>query len=161
MTMCVAHRTGDRPSLRLTQNFWTHEFACNCGELDPIPEPAEGYCQGAVCMNDPRFFELVVGLQKLRDKVGPPITIERGFSCWEYHSDIYERIGKPVVMRSAHLYGLGADVWIHGVHLTKNTTNRDMLRGFGFTGIGWNMGAGANKIHLDVMDRVAEWDYAG
>lgn len=160
--MVVAHRLDPPSGCRLTHNFWTWEFACNCIHRTPPPDPAQGFCMGALNMNDPAFFKLVEALQRLRDAHSPigGITLERGYSCFAHHERIYDELGKPPTLRSPHLFGLGADCWIRDGKLEKSDENRRYLRSLGFTGIGWNMGKRQNKIHLDTMPRLADWDYA-
>lgn len=110
-------------------------------------------------------------LQNLRDAWGP-LYIENGYRCWAYHEHIYDEINKKrkegtakkrPPIDSAHLYGLGADVF---PKKPFTEDNRDLIKECGFLGVGWNLGSQKNKIHLDVMSRgggngkLVEWSYA-
>jgi hypothetical protein len=162
--MAVSYREGF--GLRLTEHFWLGEFQCKCGRS------GDHFCNGAVHADG--VYKLVLPLERLRQIVGP-ILIESGYRCGAYHEAIYQginqqrlRAGRPTVevpKSSAHLMGLGADIYPTQGPIEKNEDNRRILRECGFHGVGWRLGQLANKLHVDVMKRgggsqLAEWDYA-
>ena len=150
----VAHRAD--MGLRITRNFFTGEFACNCPKLRK--SPPEGFCNGAVRIDG--LMRLVEPLQLLRGHWGP-MHITSGFRCWAYHEHLYEEMGKRPVIDSAHLRGLGADVYPKDHEIKRDDETRALLVKLGFRGIGWRLGSSGRSIHLDVMERerVTEWEY--
>jgi len=149
----IAHH--EESGVRLTRNFFSGEFACNCPKLGRAP--AEGFCNGALRIDN--LMRLVDTLQRLRWQWGP-LHISSGFRCWAYHEHLYGEKRPPI--NSAHLVGAAADIYPKDYEIKHDDETRSLLIRLGFRGIGWRLGASGRSIHLDVMEReqVTEWEYA-
>ena len=83
--------------------------------------------------------EVVFRLQKLRDKIGKPITVTSGYRTHEYNNYVG---GVP---KSYHKLGQAADIYCSGVS-TKNLAK--LAKEVGFRGIGTYINSGF--VHVDV-----------
>lgn len=72
---------------RLSRNFKLHEFACKDGTDTVLIHPA-----------------LIVAMQRIRDEIGQPLTINSGFRTVAHNDAIG---GAP---KSFHLYGMAVDL---------------------------------------------------
>ena len=115
----------------LSINFSRSEFACKCG-----------------CGFDTVDFELVLGLEMLRQKFGAPITINSGCRCLEYN----ERINGA--KNSKHTIGRAADISISGI-APSDVYNFILARSQGRYGIGKY----DTFVHFDTRSGLpARWD---
>ncbi len=92
---------------------------------------------------DMRLVEL---LQKLRDKVGRPITVHSGYRTPEYN----QKVGG--VRDSQHIKGTAADISIKGMSVYSIA---EMAEQIGFDGIGIYEKQGF--VHVDVRGYEARW----
>lgn len=114
----------------LSRNFSRSEFRCrHCGRL-----PEHGI--------DP---QLVLCLQRLRDRLGRPVAIVSGYRCAD-HPLTQQRPG------SMHHQGRAAD-------LPEGSVTVVAARAAGFSGIGRR---GRWAVHVDVRWQlhVTDWEYA-
>ena len=79
-------------------NFTASEFKCGCKGK---------HCKGFPTKLD---FDLLYGLQKVRDHFGKPIIVTSGLRCKTYNSSL---AGSS--KNSAHKSGQAADIYIKGV----------------------------------------------
>lgn len=114
--------------MKLSKNFRLSEFVCREGK-------------GEVYVD----MKLVERLQKLRDKVGKPITIVSG-----YRSEDYNRKcgGAP---KSQHLLGKAVDIHISGMSPKRVAKLAEEI---GFDGIGIY----STFTHMDVRGYKARWN---
>ena len=89
--------------MKLTQNFYLNEFACNDGSQTPL----QVYY---------RLQKLAIQLQVLREYLNAPITVNSGYRSVEYN----KRIGG--VKNSQHILGNAADITVKG-YTPKNIYN--------------------------------------
>ena len=81
--------------MKLTENFYLNEFACNDGSQTPL----QVYY---------RLQKLAIQLQVLRDYLNAPITVNSGYRSPEYN----KKIGG--VANSQHILGNAADITVKG-----------------------------------------------
>lgn len=108
----------------VSKNFKLREFECHDGSH--------------LVKIDPLLIEL---LQKLRDKLGKPITVTSGYRTPEYNRKIG---GSP---NSQHLLGKAADIKVAGVSPREVA---QLAIKIGFRGIG----VYKTFVHVDVRDRL-------
>jgi len=118
-------------STKLSKNFDSSEFECNCGQcelkLDPI---------------------LVNRLQILREQIDLPVKITSGYRCPEYNA----KVGG--VKNSQHTKGTAADIVVRGMN--PATVGRICSIGpFKDGGVGVYVDKGF--VHLDVRGYPARW----
>ena len=120
--------------------FKKYEFKCNCGGK---------YCNGYPAEIDP---QLVINLNKLREKFGKPVTITSGLRCKKYNNSLP---GSSATSR--HMRGKAVDIYIPGVTNTEAGRKKVMaywkrLNGYGYTycNIGGNHPNMGNAVHVDV-----------
>ena len=89
--------------MKLTENFYLNEFACNDGSQTPL----QVYY---------RLQKLAIQLQVLREYLNTPITVNSGYRSVEYN----KRIGG--VKNSQHILGNAADITVKG-YTPKNIYN--------------------------------------
>lgn len=119
--------------MKIRRNFWRSEFVCHCG------------C-GACEMTD----DTLDALQKLRDRVGVPITVTSGFRCHKHNSS--KRVkGHP---RSRHMTGEAVDIHIHGMDVREMYCEAVLIPEWIKGGIGVYPQSGF--IHLD-KGRQSRW----
>lgn len=118
---------GDTPAKKLSNNFRLIEFACRDGADKVLVHP-----------------QLLEGLEAIRAHFGKPITINSGYRTVNHN----RRIGGK--SRSRHLYGLAADIAVHGV---APKVVADKAEELGFGGIGrYN-----TFTHIDVWGERRRW----
>ena len=103
-------------------NFTISEVECKCG-CGQVPE-----------------FELMTALQRLRDRVRFPLSINSGFRCEEYDTSIK---GAGV-----HPTGLAVNI---GVGYDKAYEVVKWATHFGFTGVGVKGRGDPRFIHIDMI----------
>ena len=116
--------------MKLTENFYLNEFACNDGSQTPL----QVYY---------RLQKLAIQLQVLREYLNTPITINSGYRSPEYN----KKIGG--VAKSQHILGNAADITMKG-YTPKNIYNAieflidkgEMLQG--------GLGLYKNFVHYDI-----------
>ena len=110
--------------------FKLSEFACPC-------------CgKGGTEMN----LKLLVMLDEAREIAGVPFVITSGYRCLGHHTDIYKKLGHPVLKDSPHLIGVAADISAEGA-ARWNILNGLVRAGFKRIGIGKDF------FHVDVDER--------
>ena len=114
--------------IKISENFSLHEFECRDGShLVKLDE------------------ELIDKLQKLRELIGKPITVNSGYRTTEYNKKIG---GAP---KSQHIEGKAADITVKG--LTPLQV-KEYAEKVGFRGIGiYN-----TFTHVDVRTTQTRWD---
>ncbi len=113
----------------LTKNFSRHEFTCHCG-----------------CGADFVQMRLVLALQRMRDILGAPLSVNSGYRCRSHN----HKVGGS--KNSMHLHGLAADVSGPTVPDLESAAND--VDAFIDGGIGLYRG----RIHVDVRGTRARWD---
>lgn len=120
------------PSLQpgyLSPNFKASEFACrHCGKL-----PDNGM--------DPKLIET---LQRIRDYVGVPVTINSGYRCATHNANV------GGASNSQHLLGTAADFTVRGMAPSEVYNKLDPL---------WPGGLGRYNTftHIDTRPTRARW----
>lgn len=122
----------------LTKNFSSGEFECHgkdcCGHSAPLPAR-----------------NLLIGLQLLRDKLGVPLTVIRGFSCNTHNARI-----PGAAKDSQHPRGTAADVSAEGYTPKEIASVAATIAFFRDGGIGTYRDK--TSTHLDVRhDGPARW----
>lgn len=125
--------------------FRLEEFRCRCGREHDV------FSWNIFEM------ELLYRLEALRDRLGKPIVINRAYSCWDHHLEIYEKLKKPATKKSGHLLldnrnVAAVDIYGPALSVRDLATNGANI---GFTGIG----IGDKYVHLDVLPRRSWWVY--
>ncbi|MFW5981545.1 MAG: YcbK family protein [bacterium] len=118
--------------LQLTRDFSLKEFECKDGSHQVVVHR-----------------ELVLKLQKLRDRLGFPIIINSAYRNKTHN----KAVGGSD--NSQHLKGTAVDISLHNQKLDIETIGT-LAEKIGFTGIGYY----DTFIHLDVRksDKIARWD---
>lgn len=119
---------------KLSKNFTREEFACKgencCGHSAPVES------------------RLILGLQALRNNVGYPIRINRGFSCVKHNATI-----PGAAPLSQHTFGNAADIWCKELTPEELAKEAEKIHCFKNGGIGIY----SNRIHVDVRNGIARW----
>jgi uncharacterized protein YcbK (DUF882 family) len=115
--------------MRLSVNFTSEEFACNCG-----------------CGFDSIHQAIVDNLQKMRYELKVPIRINSGCRCAKHNAEVG---GAP---NSFHVLGRAADISAPGISLTSLYEAAKMS---GFNGVG----LGSNFLHVDNRTDSLTWHY--
>lgn len=111
-------------------NFTASEFKCGCKGK---------HCKGFPSKLD---FDLLFGLQKVRDHFGKPIIVTSGLRCKSYNASL---AGSS--KNSAHKSGQAADIYIKGVppsHIVQYWQSLGL--GYSYCGTS-NMG---NSAHVQI-----------
>lgn len=115
--------------IKISDNFSLHEFECRDGShLVKLDE------------------ELILKLQRLRNAIGKPITVNSGYRTPEYNKQVG---GSP---NSQHLYGKAADIAAQGM---KPLDVARLAEKIGFDGIG----VYSTFTHVDVRGIKARWGW--
>lgn len=114
--------------LPLADNFTLGEFACNDGTDVVLVHPS-----------------LVVLLQNIRDHFGAAVHLTNGYRTPEHNS----KVGGSVF--SAHIYGMGADIYVDGVPPSAVARYADDELGAG------GVGRYDNFTHVDVKGFGRRW----
>ena len=126
-------------SEKLSEHFQANEFACKC------------------CGYTILDTELVVLLEKLRNKVGKPLKITSGYRCPAHNAKVG---GAPL---SRHVAGLAADVRWEGFNLDIQTEQtKKMIRELATVSKLYGIGWASDFVHLDVDSSrkiLTEWTY--
>lgn len=112
----------------VSKNFKLYEFECKDGNHE--------------VKIDPRLLEL---LQKLRTKLGKPITITSAYRTPEYNATI-----PGAAANSQHVLGKAADIKVSGMSPQQVADEAERI---GFTGIGIY----STFTHVDVRDTKSKW----
>ena len=124
--------------MKLTKNFYLHEFSCNDGT--PVPEKFMDNVQ-----------ELANNLQILRDYLKQPIGINSGFRHPEYN----KRIGG--VKNSQHLTASAGDIVVGNMTPKQVARKIRMLIDYGVMEEG-GVGLYNSFTHYDIRGKKARWD---
>jgi uncharacterized protein YcbK (DUF882 family) len=117
---------------KLAPNFIDSEFQCRCcGRL-----PAKGM-----------KTLLIVLLQRLRDKVGKPLTVTSGYRCPKHNKAV------GGVSGSQHMLGTAADIKVPAGWTVPQFAQAAIE--VGFDGVGRYLRQGF--IHVDVRGHSARW----
>ncbi|WP_256761391.1 D-Ala-D-Ala carboxypeptidase family metallohydrolase [Cohnella sp. WQ 127256] len=114
----------------VSKNFKLYEFECHDGNHQVKLDP-----------------EVVILLQKLREKIGKPLKINSAYRTPEYNRKIS---GSP---NSQHIEGKAVDISCPK-GMTVDQLSR-IAKGVGFKGIGKY--PKQNFVHMDVRDNAKEW----
>lgn len=108
-------------------NFTASEFRCGCKGK---------YCSGYPSKLD---FDLVYGIQKVREHFGKPVIVSSGLRCKKYNDSL-----PGSSKNSAHKSGKAADIYINGVEAADIVSFWQSL-GLGYSYCGTkNMGKAAH-----------------
>lgn len=108
-------------------NFTASEFRCGCKGK---------HCSGYPAKLD---FDLVDGIQKIRDHFGKPVQVTSGLRCSKYNSSL-----PGSIKNSKHKTGAAADIYINGVDASEIVKYWQKL-GLGYSYCGTsNMGKAAH-----------------
>lgn len=114
----------------LSKHFSRKEFACQCGECEPIAVD----------------FELVEVLEKLREHCGQPITITSSYRCKAHNKSV------GGAKNSKHRLGIAADIQV------KNFPARDIAAYFRNEYPNkYGVGDYESFTHIDVRQKAARW----
>jgi len=126
----LADKLAEKPlNWQSSKYFKPIEFKCKCCGILKISE------------------ELIIKLNKLREKIGKPLVINSGYRCLKYNKSIS---GSP---KSQHLLGNAADVNIPAGWTVDSLA--DVGAKVGFKGIGRYYKQ--NFVHLDVRENYSRW----
>lgn len=119
--------------MKISEHFDSKEFACRCGK----------------CEYDGTGMKwlLVSYLEKLREAVGCPLTVNRGHSCPEHNAKVG---GVP---NSFHIKGSAADITCTGASLDELARKASEI--FNLGGVGFYPEEGF--VHVDVRGVRARW----
>lgn len=131
------------------------------GKLSPNFTVAELRSKGnGNCFIRRELLEALEALRRYKDK---PLSIISGYRDWDYHKEVYRRLGKPVVRGSKHLIGGAADF-----NRTYNLRLDEALSLRLFSGIGY-LSKSHRVTHVDVrhrlqrtgftVDKPSTWEY--
>ena len=129
-------------SVKLSENFWSHEFECPC-------------CGGVFSLKQ----GLLDKLEDFREFCGEGIRINRGGGtrCVSYHCAIYTNLKKEPRLPSRHTTGEGADIsLVSGRPFTQRELDeaRAIFGGVGHAeSLAW--------MHVDIRDNQKWWSYQG
>lgn len=129
----------------ITEHFKASEFACRAnGELPPEGWDAQDIGRLGAAPTE-ISLELCQRLEKLRAKLGRPISITSGYRTPDYN----RKVGGA--SRSQHLYGRAADITVAGV-LPAEVANQaeDLFKDGG-------LGRYSTFTHVDVRGYYARW----
>lgn len=115
----------------LSKNFDKEEFACKCGC---------GLCNVST--------KLVKALQRLRDKLGMPITINSACRCDKHNKAVGGVAG------SQHTKGTAADIRVEHCSSRDIALVAETIPEFKTGGIGEYK----SFVHLDVRGKAARWE---
>lgn len=125
--------------MRLSKNFWKHEF----DSKDGTPMPLE------VLFN---IQKLANQLQVLRDYLGKSIKVNSGYRSPKHNKSI------GGVKNSQHVLGKAADIVVKGIKpqelaliIERLIDNGEMLQG--------GIGIYNSFVHYDIRKKKARWDY--
>lgn len=120
--------------MQITKNFKREEFACK----------GKTCCGGASPIN----VKLVEALQKLRETINAPLTVNSGFRCVKHNAAV------GGARLSQHVYGTAADI-----ALPKGFTPAQLAAAAQGLNLFDGIGLYDNFVHLDVRGVKAKWDY--
>lgn len=115
--------------MKLSKNFDSKEFACQCG-----------------CGFDTISPKLVEELQLLRETLNTPITINSGCRCPKHNKEV------GGAGESIHMQGLAADINVKGVSTKAVYDILDKLHPNTY-----GLGVYPTWVHLDVRTTKARW----
>jgi len=116
------------------------------GDLSPHFSRSELQCR--CCGRLQIDWQLLDGLEKLRELAGVPIQVHAGYRCPEHN----QKVGG--VPRSEHILGMAADISLPGISLQQAYELALEVPQFAGGGIGVYDG---NFLHVDVRERRARW----
>lgn len=116
------------------------------GDLSPHFSRSELQCR--CCGRLQMHWQLLDGLEKLRELAGVPIQVHAGYRCPEHN----QKVGG--VPRSEHMLGMAADISLPGISLQRAYELALEVPQFAGGGIGVYDG---NFLHVDVRERRARW----
>lgn len=126
--MIIEYKKGDRD--KLSKDFNLSEFHCHC----IYPDCEVTYVDSS----------LVTYLQRKRDELGLPLSLDCAFRCTRHNKDVG---GKP---GSIHLQGKAADITINGGDINSIADKFDDADGLGRYPT-------RHFIHVDVRGYKARW----
>lgn len=109
----------------LTKNFSEWEFRCKCCNSGHVKK------------------ELVRKLQKVRDRIGIPITVNSGFRCLFHNREVGS------ADTSAHLDGFAVDIKAHDMFVLLRACIKEFDR----------IGIGGEYLHVDIDPRKTQFTY--
>lgn len=126
--------------MKIGEYFDDYEFACHC---DRHGVDAEGY-PILDHIIDKRLIDV---LDKIRERLGVPITVNSGYRCPEHNAEVS---GVP---DSQHVLGTAADITYDGIDVD---TLAEIAEECGADGIGKYYKQ--DFVHVDVRGYAARWD---
>lgn len=127
-------------SKRLSRNFTVGELTTTGGRPRDVARIAP---------------ELVIALQKIRDRGGRAVTVRSGYRSWARNKEVYRARGKRPTL-SRHCSGQAADIAVAGLNGTQIAKLAiDAL------GDGIGIGVGRDFAHIDVRGKWQLWNYGG
>ncbi len=124
-------------AVKLTNNFWLHEFACHDGT--PVPASLMGNVK-----------ELAANLQVLRDFLGEPVHINSAYRTPAHNKRIG---GEP---NSQHLLAKAADITVKSKSPSQLASIIEKLIAAGKMKQG-GLGLYKGFVHTDIRGRKARW----
>lgn len=126
--------------MKIGKYFDEHEFACHC---DRHGVDAEGH----PILDHIIDKRLVDVLDRIRERLGVPITVNSGYRCPEHNAEV------GGVSDSRHVLGTAADITYDGIDIDRLA---EIAEECGSDGIGKYYYQ--DFVHIDVRGYAARWD---
>lgn len=126
--------------MKIGKYFDEHEFACHC---DRHGVDAEGH----PILDHIIDKRLVDVLDRIRERLGVPITVNSGYRCPEHNAEV------GGVSDSQHVLGTAADITYDGIDIDRLA---EIAEECGADGIGKYYYQ--DFVHIDVRGYAARWD---
>ena len=126
--------------MKIGKYFDEHEFACHC---DRHGVDAEGH----PILDHIIDKRLVDVLDRTRERLGVPITVNSGYRCPEHNAEV------GGVSDSQHVLGTAADITYDGIDIDRLA---EIAEECGADGIGKYYYQ--DFVHIDVRGYAARWD---
>lgn len=126
--------------MKIGKYFDEHEFACHCDRhgVDAEGHPILDY------IIDKRLVDV---LDRIRERLGVPITVNSGYRCPEHNAEV------GGVSDSQHVLGTAADITYDGIDIDRLA---EIAEECGADGIGKYYYQ--DFVHIDVRGYAARWD---
>ena len=129
-----------KEEMHIGKYFDEHEFACHC---DRHGVDAEGH----PILDHIIDKRLVDVLDRIRERLGVPITVNSGYRCPEHNAEV------GGVSDSQHVLGTAADITYDGIDIDRLA---EIAEECGADGIGKYYYQ--DFVHIDVRGYAARWD---
>lgn len=133
--------SGDNRKKKLSKNFTVDELARS----------------GKVAFNKARIDpDLVQCLQRIRDYVGKPVTVNSCYRSYKYNLEVIYKDSSDPKTHSRHISGQAADISVKGMSSLELAKVAIKVCG-PYIGIG----VANSYVHVDIRGEWAAWSYSG